>query len=280
MTQYKAAIHPRTPLFLRASAGGGASAFHGLTSNSSIAYLAHENGTNLPSYRKQISAEHTKRGRINEIQLVSRLGTFTNNAQCFQTADSTLQASPSLTICGYNAVQRWEVPPTNISVHPTLTRAIPTDTSVWCKLTGSRWNRTDGALLPGKYGEVGGRITSHPGKELIPDFHSFHFIPGRKGCSDMTSISGTAEFMSLWPFFCTPNTQKILPRGEVTKHSEFIMRLTDMPQTCTVTSSKLHNFPEHATVLLSYCTRFPRLACSPSDTYRPAAPPCQVLKII
>lgn len=57
---HKAVIHPGSPLFLLTSAGRGARAFHSLTSNSKIAFLAPKNRTNLPTCTKQISSEYTK----------------------------------------------------------------------------------------------------------------------------------------------------------------------------------------------------------------------------
>lgn len=57
---HRAAIHPGSPLFLLTSAGRGARAFHSLTSNSKITYLAPKNWTNLPTCAKQISSEYTK----------------------------------------------------------------------------------------------------------------------------------------------------------------------------------------------------------------------------
>lgn len=173
LTRYKAAIHPRIPSFLRTSAERRARAFHILTSKSSITYLAHKNWTKLPTYMEQTSSEYTKRAGINKIQLVPTLSIFINNAQNSQNSRGFCYTGDSEpTICGYNAAQRWEMPPTNISVQPRLTRAVQANTSVCRKGTVSSRNGTDGASFPGKYRETGNRMTSHPGKELILVFRS------------------------------------------------------------------------------------------------------------
>lgn len=50
---HRAAIHPGSPLFLLTSAGRAPRAFHSLTSNSKITYLAPKNQTNLPASTKK-----------------------------------------------------------------------------------------------------------------------------------------------------------------------------------------------------------------------------------
>lgn len=173
LTRYKAAIHPRIPSFLCTSADRGARAFHSLTSNSNITYLAHKNWTNVLTYMKQISSEYTKRVGINKTQLVSRLGIFINNTQKSQTAeDSALQATLSVQFVARTQCSAGTCHPQTFLCNwgwPEQSKQIPLFGA--SEQSPAGMGRM-GASFPGKYEEAGNRITSHPGKEFILDYRT------------------------------------------------------------------------------------------------------------
>lgn len=116
---------------------------------------------------------------------MSRLGVLIKTTQSSPRAED-FTGSSEQPICSYK-VQRWELPPTNISVQPRLPRA---------------------AQIPG-FGAGMGPMEHHSmgnrerlGTELLPTLLRSSFqTSGRKGSHDVNSITHMTEFMSLLPFF-------------------------------------------------------------------------------
>lgn len=87
----------------------------------------------MPLYMTQISSEYTKRAGMSKIVSVKPWDLHKQCTNLPKSRGFCCTGNSEHVICGYNPVQNWEVPHTNISVQPRLTAAVQTNTVVWCK---------------------------------------------------------------------------------------------------------------------------------------------------